>query len=366
MKTIRRIVFTGGPCSGKTTFMSRAEEVFAERGYRVIVDHESATDLISGGISPATLDMYSFQKYVIDLQLKKEDLCYRAAKEIEGDNVLIFIDRGLLDDKGYVTPEEFSEILGNFDVKEDELFDRYDMVIHLTTSAKGQEDSYGYNNEARYETVDEAIQVDDTILHCWDGHPNRVVIDTEKEFEIKMRKAIQAVFTYLGEDKSVEVFKKYLVEFNDDVLANVKKEKNYTEVHIVQHFLKSIPGFEKRIRRRERNGNTTYYYSENTYSKVNERTKTDKLLSNRGYTDLFKEIDTDLNPIIKDRYSFIYDGMFYRLDVFDFDKTKALLSCQVLEGERAIRIPLYFKVLKEVTDEEKYKNYFLAKSQSFD
>ena len=54
MKTIKKIVFTGGPCSGKTTFMSRAEEIFGERGYRVIVDNESATDLISGGISPAT------------------------------------------------------------------------------------------------------------------------------------------------------------------------------------------------------------------------------------------------------------------------------------------------------------------------
>ena len=30
MKTIKKIVFTGGPCSGKTTFTSRAEEIFAE------------------------------------------------------------------------------------------------------------------------------------------------------------------------------------------------------------------------------------------------------------------------------------------------------------------------------------------------
>ena len=79
MKTIKKIVFTGGPCSGKTTFTSRAEEIFAERGYRVIIDHESATDLISGGISPATMGMYEFQKYCVALQLKKEEICMRAA-----------------------------------------------------------------------------------------------------------------------------------------------------------------------------------------------------------------------------------------------------------------------------------------------
>ena len=111
MKTIKRIVFTGGPCSGKTTFTSRAQQVFGERGYRVIIDNESATDLISGGISPATMGMYEFQKYCIDLQLKKEELCYKAAEEISGEKVLIFIDRGILDDRAYVSDEEFEQII---------------------------------------------------------------------------------------------------------------------------------------------------------------------------------------------------------------------------------------------------------------
>ena len=155
MKTIKRIVFTGGPCGGKTTFASRAQEVFAEHGYRVIIDNESATDLISGGISPATMGMYEFQKYVIDLQLKKEELCLKAAQNIEGDKVLIFMDRGLFDDKGYVSDEEFSQLLSEFGLKEEEVNDRYDMVLHLVTSAKGAEEAYTFaNNAARYETID--------------------------------------------------------------------------------------------------------------------------------------------------------------------------------------------------------------------
>ena len=113
MKTIKKIVFTGGPCSGKTTFMSRAEEIFGERGYRVIIDNESATDLISGGISPATLGMYEFQKYVISLQLAKEEICYKAAQEIEGEKVLMFIDRALKDDESYVGKEDFCKIFAD-------------------------------------------------------------------------------------------------------------------------------------------------------------------------------------------------------------------------------------------------------------
>ena len=70
MKSIKKIVFTGGPCSGKTTFMSRAQEIFAERGYRVIIANESATDLISG-ISPATIGMYHFQNMLCSAAEKK-------------------------------------------------------------------------------------------------------------------------------------------------------------------------------------------------------------------------------------------------------------------------------------------------------
>ena len=152
MKTIKKILFTGGPCSGKTTFTSRAEEVFAERGFRVIVDHESATDLISGGISPATMGMYEFQKYCVALQLKKEEICLRAAQEIQGDKVIIFIDRGLADDMSYVGEEAFAEILKEFNLKVDDIYGRYDLVIHLTTAAKGKEEAYTYaNNSARYE-----------------------------------------------------------------------------------------------------------------------------------------------------------------------------------------------------------------------
>ncbi|MBR4421266.1 MAG: ATP-binding protein, partial [Erysipelotrichaceae bacterium] len=219
MKSIKRIVFTGGPCSGKTTFTSRAQQIFAERGYRVIIDNESATDLISGGISPATLGMYEFQKYCIDLQLKKEELCLKAAQEMSGDNVLIFIDRGILDDMSYVGKEAFAEIMKEFGMKPEELNDRYDMVVHLVTSAKGKEEAYtSSNNSARYETIEQARAMDDAALEAWKDHPNRKIIGNEDIFEVKMLKAIQSVFEYLGANGPVEKYSKYLIEVNEEVL----------------------------------------------------------------------------------------------------------------------------------------------------
>ena len=364
MKTIKKIVFTGGPCSGKTTFMSRAEEIFGERGYRIIVDNESATDLISGGISPATLGMYEFQKYVVALQLAKEKICLEAANEIEGDKVLIFFDRALKDNESYVGHDDYCKILSGFDIKYEDLNDRYDMVIHLVTSAKGKEDAYSSNNNAaRYETIEQARNIDDMALKAWDDHPNRVIIGNETDFEVKMHKAIQSILEYLG-DNSIERFKKYLIKFDEETLSKIQKETNYTHTHIVQHYLKSPEGVERRIRKRERDGNALYYFSESKVISTNERIKSDKIISERQYFEYKSEIDERLKPIDKERHSFIYDGHFFKLDVFNFDKTKGLLSLQIPDDGR-VNIPDYVDVIKEVTDNTDYKNYNLAQSEKY-
>jgi len=366
MKTIKRIVFTGGPCSGKTTFTSRAQQIFAERGYRVIIDHESATDLISGGISPATMGMYEFQKYCVALQLKKEELCLRAAHEISGDKVLIFIDRGLFDDMSYVTREEFVEIMKEFDIKLEDINSRYDMVVHLVTSAKGKEEAYTLsNNEARYETIEEARIADDLALQAWNEHPNRVIIGNEDEFEVKMLKAIQSVFEYLGDGGPVEKYNKYLIEVDDDVLQAMAKENNYSDSHIIQYYLVSSDGSERRIRERHRGDDVLYIYSEANYLSNNERIKTDRVLTKRQYKDFGRQIDKSIKVTDKKRYSFINDSLFYKLDVFNFDESKGLLSVGDYHDGSKPKLPSYIKVIKDVTDDVNYKNYYLAKSQKY-
>ena len=361
MKTIKRIVFTGGPCSGKTTFTSRAQQIFAERGYRVIIDNESATDLISGGISPATLGMYEFQKYCVDLQLKKEELCYRAAKEMSGDKVLIFIDRGLNDDLAYVGKDAFREIVKEFNIELEDINDRYDMVIHLVTSAKGKEEAYTYaNNNARYETIEQARYMDDMALQAWEDHPNRVIVGNETDFEVKMIKAVQSVFEYLGQNGTIEKFNKYLINVDDALLERIKNEDNYSTSHIVQHYLTSENNMERRIRRRERGDDVMYSYSEAKYLATNERIKVDRVLTKRQYKDFENQIDRNLNVTDKMRYSFIHNDSFYKLDVFNFDKTKGIIST-----ENEAELPEYIDVIKDVTGDVNDKNYYLAKHQKF-
>lgn len=51
-KIVGKIVLTGGPCAGKTSALTKVEEELTEKGYKVFIVSESATELIRGGIKP--------------------------------------------------------------------------------------------------------------------------------------------------------------------------------------------------------------------------------------------------------------------------------------------------------------------------
>lgn len=123
-KRVVRIVLTGGPAAGKTTLVSRVLKEFKqEDGWRVITIPETATELISGfGIKPfgGCMSMLEFQDFVVADQLHKEKLALEAAQLVPEENVLVLYDRALMDNKAYVSDEEYAQILARFDGRTEE------------------------------------------------------------------------------------------------------------------------------------------------------------------------------------------------------------------------------------------------------
>ena len=73
-----KIVITGGPCAGKSTAMSWIQNTFMQMGYIVLVIPETATELITGGVSPWTCRTNGdYQKGQLRLQLDKERVLNR-------------------------------------------------------------------------------------------------------------------------------------------------------------------------------------------------------------------------------------------------------------------------------------------------
>lgn len=76
--------------------------------------------------------------------------------------MVVLIDRGLMDGSAYVSSENWQALMDDLGVNVVQLRDiRYDAVLHMVTAANGAEKFYAsLNNEARYESKEEAIEKD--------------------------------------------------------------------------------------------------------------------------------------------------------------------------------------------------------------
>lgn len=200
---IVKIVVTGGPCGGKSTALSYIKRTAEAHGFRVLTVGETATELIKGGVAPWTCATNAtYQGFQIALQMYKEEIFLAAAKTMDADKLLLVCDRGLLDNRAYMTEEEFFSCLASRGDTLDGYLCRYDAVFHLVTAARGAEAFYSTeNNTARTETPAEAREVDDRLLLAWAEHPRRVVLDNRGDFADKMARLGDALEALLTEEE---------------------------------------------------------------------------------------------------------------------------------------------------------------------
>ena len=361
--TITKIVITGGPCAGKTTAMSWIQNAFTQMGYTVLFVAETATQLITGGVAPWTCGTNcEFQKCQLSMQLHKEKVFEQAAKTMDVPKVLIVCDRGALDNKVYMNDLEFEQVLEFLGTNEIEIRDKYDAVFHLVTAAKGAEEFYTTeNNSAWTETVAEAAALDDKLISAWTGHPHLRVIDNSSNFEDKMKRLIAEITSFLGEPEPYEIERKFLIEYPD--MKWLGSIPNCRRVEIIQTYLKADDDEEVRVRQRGEDGHYIYYQTtKRRISKV-KRVEIERRLSESEYIRLLMNADTTMRQIRKDRYCLTYDNQYFEIDVYPFWNDKVILEIELSDENAEIRFPKEIAVIKEVTDDESYKNAALAKIQ---
>ncbi len=359
---IQKIVITGGPCAGKSTAMSWIQNAFTQKGYKVIFIQETATELITSGIAPWTCTTNAdYQTYQLKLQIEKEKIYEEAAKKLNSKKVLIVCDRGTLDNKAYMDPLEFSIALSSINKNEIELRDNYGAIFHLVTAAKGAEEFYTLeNNQARTETIEEARMLDDKLIAAWTGHPHFRVIGNDKDFEGKMKHLIAEISSFLGEPEPYEIERKYLIEYPN--ISWLENNPTCQRIEIIQTYLNSSNGDEIRVRQRGLNGN--YIYFQTIKKKINnlKRIEIEKRLSQEEYLKLLMDADTTRKQIRKTRYCLMYKNQYFEIDIYPFWKDKAIVEIELSDDQKEVEFPKQLKVIKEVTEDEEYKNKELAKN----
>lgn len=366
MKRITKIVLTGGPAAGKTTLISRILNEFKqENGWRVITIPETATELISGfGIRPfgGCMSMLAFQDFVIADQLHKEKLALKAAEVVDEENILIIYDRALLDDKAYITDEEFAQVLSRFDgLTEEKVLAGYDAVIHLVTCAKGAEYAYNLGNAARTETIEYAREMDDRTLRAWRGHPNLRIIDNSVNFEDKMNRALREIYALLGQPAPMLKKRKYLIRMPD--VNAIIAHYNAVALDMMQtYLLPTKPNVERRVRQQKNGEDYLYFYTEKHIMDDGSKWVTERSISEKEYVRHLMEVDHHLHSVRKVKYRFVYDDHRMEIDVYPFSEDRAVLFAYCENATCCL--PPEIEVIRDVTGDLAYKNRQLARAQA--
>ncbi len=282
-----------------------------------------------------------------------------AATAAQIQKALVVCDRGILDAKAYMSQSEFEMLLADLQTSEVELRDNYDAVFHLVSAAKGANAYYTTaNNSARKESAEQAALIDDKLIAAWTGHPHLRVIDNSTDFEIKIKRLIEEIVSFLGEPEPFEIERKFLIEYPD--IRLLETIPNCRKVEIIQTYLHSENGEEIRVRQRGENGN--YIYFQTIKKKVNamKRIEIENCLSQQEYLTLLMQADTSKRQIRKDRYCLMYKNQYFEIDIYPFWNDKAICEIELKSENENVFFNHFLKVVKEVTDDNNYKNASLA------
>ncbi len=365
-----KIVMTGGPGAGKTEIMSHLTQNLEERGYKVFIIPETATELILGGIAPGKhISMEEFQSFVLEKQLAKEALYQRAAAFYDPEKVLIFCDRGIMDSCAYVEKPVFERMLRKQGLTLAEAYQRYDAALHLVTAADGAEAFYQWNdpskeevgnNAARSESPAQAREKDKLTMQAWIGHSHLRVFDNSTDFAGKIRRVIEEVFALLGEPIPMEIERKFLIR--RPTPETIAALGCVSETQIIQTYLYSrTDGTERRVRQRGTAvDGYTFYYTEKTELRSGTRMEKEEKISQAAYIQYLTEADTSLHQIAKTRYCFIYENRYFEMDLYPFSEDYAILEIELHNRNEAITLPP-LEVVQEVTDDKRFRNAALAK-----
>ena len=157
----------------------------------------------------------------------------------------------------------------------------------------------------------------------------------------------------------MEIERKFLIQKPD--LALLANHVKYSTQEIVQTYLcDDGSGAERRVRMRGTPGDCTFFYTEKKPVRPGVRVEVERKITEKEYLTFLFESDTLKRQIKKTRYCFIYDNLYYELDVYPFWDDMAILEIELSSEASTFTIPEFITSIRDVTDDPAYSNYHLA------
>ena len=189
------------------------------------------------------------------------------------------------------------------------------------TAADGKPKFYtSENNEARYETIEEAIALDKKLINAWVGHPHFTIIDNkEKSFSAKIERCVDTVCKVIGLPTPQAFHKKFLLatlphSIDINTPPNIKKEVFQCE----KTFLSATATNDHTEAFIQKVGKNDSYVYNQEYRKYenNERVTTKRQISAREYIEMLDQAAPGYVRLKIFRQCFIYEQQYFLVDTY--------------------------------------------------
>lgn len=375
-KKIHRVVFTGGPCAGKTTAINRIKNFFENIGWKVLCVPETSTILLGSGIFFRDMDdtmQTNFQENLLKTLLQIEDTINETARyyhTVKDLNCIVIYDRGAMDPIAYMTPDGWEQLKQkNPEWNEVDLRDnRYDQIIHMITAANGAEQFYSLsNNVTRTESIEDARAIDERCSKAWVGHPCLEVIDNCQIFDVKVTRALQTICSkvglYLKGFCNGNRKRKFLIKS----MPEDCKFPSFQELNVVHNYLvTNLANAQARIRKSGQAGVWSHSYAVREKCEDGQYLETRTAVDRREYAMLAKTADSQHFTVYQKRRCFIWKNRYYRIDIFEEPCNPSCRGLIILSARSIQDIPVlpdFIDIDREITDESAYSMFNLSFKQ---
>ena len=157
-----------------------------------------------------------------------------------------------------------------------------------------------------------------------------------------------------------EIERKFLIEMPNR--ASLLSNRGAQESEILQTYLLSEKGVSARVRSRTTKGNTVYTHTEKIRISDLSHIENETEISEEEYLALLKKADPSCRSILKTRITFPHEGHLMEIDIYPFWTKQAVLEIELASEEEAFAIPKSLRVIREVSDDRRYKNRAMART----
>ena len=210
INSYKTIVITGGPCAGKTTSLPIISDLLGKttingKKIEVLLLNEIATLLINQNLTKDKLPdgAKEFQKLIFEKQIETEKELIGKAMELEREHpnteCVIICDRGLADGLAYMSDDQQTNILKEHKLELKDIYDRYDLVIHLQSFAHDN-NLYEKRRQNRQENSVQAKKLDETLKKLWSKHTKFTqIISKDKDVKNRASEICDKITQFLSE-----------------------------------------------------------------------------------------------------------------------------------------------------------------------